>query len=52
MINNATSTVAYLLKTRTVKQDKHTLFCNGFVTSNNKVTVESGVFCAVRAEDI
>jgi hypothetical protein len=38
--------VAYLLKARTVEPG------NGYVTRNNAVTVGSGVFCEVRAEDI
>jgi hypothetical protein len=34
-----------------VESDKQPLLGNGFVTSNTGVTVPSGVFCAVRAED-
>jgi hypothetical protein len=45
-------TVTYLVKARTVKLQKQPLIDNGYVTRNNGVTVESGVFCAVRAEAI
>jgi hypothetical protein len=44
--------VTYLLKERTVEPEIQPLLGNGFVTSNNRVTVEGGVFCAVRAEAI
>jgi hypothetical protein len=42
--------LAYLLKSRTVEPEKRPLLGNGCVTRNNKVTVESGVFFAFRAE--
>jgi hypothetical protein len=41
---------AYLLKARTVEQQKQPLLGNGCVTRNNGITVGSGVYCAVRAE--
>jgi hypothetical protein len=45
-------TVTYLLKPRTVESDKQPLLGNGCVTRNNRITVGSSIFCAVRAEDI
>jgi hypothetical protein len=44
--------VAYLLKARTVEPEKEPLLGSSCATRNNEVTVESGVFCAVHAEDI
>jgi hypothetical protein len=43
--------VAYLLKARIVEPEKQPLLGNGCITPNNKVTVGSSVFCAVRVED-
>jgi hypothetical protein len=37
--------VAYLLKARTVEQEKQPLLGNGSVACNNGVTVGSGVLC-------
>jgi hypothetical protein len=44
--------MVYLLKARTVEPEKQPLLGNDCVTRSNGVTVESGVFCAVRAEAI
>jgi hypothetical protein len=44
--------LAYLLKARNVEPEKQPLLGKGCVTSNNGVTVGSGVFCAVRVEAI
>jgi hypothetical protein len=44
--------VAYLLKARIVEPERQPLLGNDFVTRNNGVTAGSGVFCAVRVEDI
>jgi hypothetical protein len=44
--------MAYFLKARTVNPEKQLLLGNGCVTRNIRVTVGSGVFCAVRAEVI
>jgi hypothetical protein len=43
---------AYLLKTKTVEQEKQPLLHNGCVTCNNAVTVGSGVFYYIHAEAI
>jgi hypothetical protein len=42
--------VAYPLKARTAKPEKQPLLRNGCVTRNNGVTVESGVFSAIRTD--
>jgi hypothetical protein len=42
----------YLLKARTVEPETQPLLGNDCVTRKNGVIVESGVFCAVRSEDI
>jgi hypothetical protein len=43
--------VVYFLKARTVEPEKEPLLGKGCVTCNSGVTVESDVFCAIRAED-
>jgi hypothetical protein len=44
--------MAYLLKARTVEPENQPSLSNGCETRNNGVTVESGVFFAVRTEAI
>jgi hypothetical protein len=41
--------MAYLLKAGSVESEKQPLLCNGRVTRNGEVIVESGIFCEVRA---
>jgi hypothetical protein len=44
--------LAYLLKARTVEPEIQPFLSNGCLSRKNGVNVGSGVFCAVRAEDI
>jgi hypothetical protein len=44
--------VAYFLKARIVEPEKQPLLGNGCVTCNSGRTLESNVFCIVRAEAI
>jgi hypothetical protein len=43
--------VAYSLKVRTVETEKQPLPGDGCVPRNNGVTIRSGVFCTLRAEE-
>jgi hypothetical protein len=51
-LDNSLEIVAHLLKERTVEPEKQPLLGNGCVIGNNRVTIGSGVFYAVRADII